>query len=94
MRLAVPLAAALLLAACGSPDQDKLPDDLSSAEGVERPDPALEPEPEPAAKAPSEEAPGPEPKPAPSEDGEVDRVLLAQEFSRLLQETSVDDEES
>ncbi len=52
------------------------------------------PEPEPAAKAPSEEAPGPEPKPAPSEDGEVDRVLLAQEFSRLLQETSVDDEES
>ena len=48
MRLAVPLAAALLLAACGSPDQDKLPDDLSSAEGVERPDPTSEPEPEPA----------------------------------------------
>ena len=32
--------------------------------------------------------------PASHDDSEVDRVLLAQEFSRLLQETSVDDEES
>lgn len=65
--------------------------------GPHEPEPEPEPtapEPEPAAKAPSEEAPGPDPKPTSSEDGEVDRVLLAQEFSRLLQETSVDDEES
>ena len=48
MRRALPFAAALLLAACGSPDQDKLPDDLSQAEGVERPDPVVENEPEPA----------------------------------------------
>ncbi len=36
-----------LLAACGSPDQDKLPDDLSQSEGVETADPAVETEPEP-----------------------------------------------
>lgn len=40
-------AALLLLAACGSGDSDKLPDDLTSAEGVEQPDLAIENEPEP-----------------------------------------------
>ncbi len=37
-------------------------------------------------------APGPAPDPQPDEDGEVDRVLLAQEFSRLLQESPTGDE--
>ena len=63
---ALPFAAALLLAACGSPDQDKLPDDLSQAEGVERPDPVVENEPEPAPEpeAAPESEPAPEPEPA------------------------------
>jgi hypothetical protein len=46
---------------------------------VQTPDPA-----EPAASGPAEAAP--------DEEGEVDRVLLAQEFSRLLQEGSPDDD--
>jgi hypothetical protein len=62
--------------------------------------------PPPSSSAPAAEAPAPEAEPSapaqadpaptqPSEeDGEVDRVLLAQEFSRLLQETGPDDEES
>lgn len=42
MRLAVTIAAAVLLAACGSDDSDKLPDNLTAAEGVERPDDLFE----------------------------------------------------
>ena len=47
MRSLGTVLAALLLAACGSQDQDKLPDDLTSAEGTPRADPAFEKEPEP-----------------------------------------------
>ena len=54
------------------------------------PAPAPAPEPEPVEVTP---APSTAP-PSSDDDSEVDRVLLAQEFSRLLQETSVDDEES
>lgn len=36
------IAAALLLASCGSDDSDKLPDDLTAAEGVNRPDDVFE----------------------------------------------------
>jgi len=47
MRQAALVAAMLLLAACGSQDQDKLPDDLQSAEGTATPEPDVAPEPEP-----------------------------------------------
>jgi len=59
MRLLLVGVVALGLAACGSGDQDKLPDDLSASEGVENPTAVLnEPEPEP------ELEPEPEPEPA------------------------------
>jgi hypothetical protein len=48
MRILIPMF--LLLAACGNSDQDKLPDDLTSAEGTptQEPEIEVEPEPEPA----------------------------------------------
>ncbi len=56
------------------------------AEPVAPPAPVPAPEPEPA--------PVPAPAPEPEDEGtEVDRVLLAQEFSRLLQESRFDDED-
>ena len=63
------------------------------------PSPEPEPAPEPATPASQPETnpePAPEPAaaPVPDDDSEVDRVLLAQEFSRLLQEGNADDEES
>lgn len=51
------------------------------------PAPVVEPAPAPAAP------PSPEPAPEPEEGTEVDRVLLAQEFSRLLQESRFGDED-
>ncbi|MBI2238605.1 MAG: hypothetical protein HYU54_08790 [Actinobacteria bacterium] len=51
------------------------------------PAPVAEPAPAPAAP------PSPEPVPEPEEGTEVDRVLLAQEFSRLLQESRFGDED-
>ena len=50
-------------------------------------------------QAPEEEQPAPKPRrigtpESPAEEGEVDRVLLAQEFSRLLQESGSHDEET
>jgi hypothetical protein len=66
---------------------------------VEVPAPA-QPEPEPAQAAASEPAGAPPEAPestegsSSGEEGEVDRVLLAQEFSRLLQETGSHDEET
>jgi hypothetical protein len=51
--------------------------------------------PEPGSQAPSETEPAGSGRPAPQgDDPEVDRVLLAQEFSRLLQETGSYDEET
>lgn len=72
MRYLVPVF--VLLAACGNPDQDKLPDDLSSAEGTERAEPEFEVEPEPEPPQPAnvanvvverEQPPQPEPEPEP-----------------------------
>jgi hypothetical protein len=63
MRRMVVGMVALSLAACGSGDQDKLPDDLTSAEGVETPEIVLN-EPEPVAE--------PEPEPDPAADRSPD----------------------
>lgn len=68
-------------------------DDL--AEMLKAAAPAESAEAEPAASQPEAEPAAPEPAPPkdPEPDGDVDRVLLAQEFSRLLQEGSADDED-
>jgi hypothetical protein len=61
------------------------PSTSGEVETTQAPEGPAQPEPEPAGSA----------KPTPhGEDGEVDRVLLAQEFSRLLQETGSHDEET
>ncbi|MEX0756171.1 MAG: hypothetical protein WD556_13830 [Actinomycetota bacterium] len=79
--------------AAGGPGEGAGPAGNAPAPEPAAPEPAAA-EPEPAAQTPPADPPAKAPKPSPEEDGEVDRVLLAQEFSRLLQETSVDDEES
>ncbi|MEX2275657.1 MAG: hypothetical protein WEA10_08885 [Actinomycetota bacterium] len=78
------------------------PESATPAAGGGAPEPAQpaasasDPVPAQAPKHEDDPAPASAPAspPAPDDDSEVDRVLLAQEFSRLLQETSVDDEES
>jgi hypothetical protein len=64
------------------------------APSASRPEPgpsAAEPEPAPAASEPEQATPPATPQKR-EDDGEVDPVLLAQEFSRLLQETAGGDE--
>ena len=51
MRILIPLF--FLLAACGSADQDKLPDDLTTAEGTANAEPEVEVEPEPEPAPPT-----------------------------------------
>ena len=59
------------------------------------PEPPPEPETEPAPKrAPRSSVFGPSGDDSGGDEGEVDRVLLAQEFSRLLQESGSHDEET
>lgn len=70
MTRALAVAALLLLAACGSDESDKLPDDLASAEGVERPDTDVEPE------AEQEAEPPPAPAAAPTNQAVVTDPLL------------------
>jgi hypothetical protein len=91
-----PVTAEAKQTAAGNPGGAEAP---AAGAGSREPEPAAKPEApapeaEPAVDTPPEEAPTPAPTSGSAEDGEVDRVLLAQEFSRLLQETSVDDEES
>jgi uncharacterized protein YecT (DUF1311 family) len=58
------IAAALLLASCGSDDSDRLPDDLTAAEGVDRPDDLFENQAEGEAESPPPNADTISPTPA------------------------------
>ncbi len=74
--LAVPLAAALLLGACGSDDDDEEPAATPAPAAEPAPEPAADPDPEPAAEPEpameSEPAADPDPEPAAEPDPEPD----------------------
>lgn len=75
-----------------APPMSELPPARRTAPAQPQPAPVqpqvAAPAPQPAAPAPGSLETG-----EPEEEGEIDRVLLAQEFSRLLQETREHDEE-